>query len=340
MENKSTANINATFDKMLEYREFHSIALYFTLTKCAISPIIIIGNAFTVVIVTRSVTMMLPSYTLIAALATYDFVIGLLPWLQLTLLLMAQNMIWEKMCLFFMLLDAFSTGLDAICIIIIATERFIFITKFSVYNKYVTRKRVKYLVTVVSLVILLAGSVYMYLRELDTRYGICYWQLMSNKRFTRFGMLPIFVVNTVLLFVLYMKIIWFIWKKRQAVVGITSHHHIITSSWHHHGNHPDSYKLQKKTTRMMAVILGIYLVTVIPLSIYVLFLPDNNVSPWQLVLLDSGVLIWYCNAAVNPFVYARKSPEFKNAYSKIFAKCCKGQTEIFWISSQTGITVN
>ena len=73
---------------------------------------------------------------------------------------------------------------------------------------------------------------------------------------------------------------------------------------------------------MMAIVLGIYLITDMPLGIYILIMPED-ISPWQLILLDTGTLILYSNAAINPFVYARKSPEFRTAYRKMFGKCCK-----------------
>ena len=68
-------------------RRYYYIALFFNIAKCSISPIILIGNGLTVAIVTRSVTMKLPSYVLIASLANFDFLVGLVPWLQLVLLL-------------------------------------------------------------------------------------------------------------------------------------------------------------------------------------------------------------------------------------------------------------
>ena len=213
-----------------------------------------------------------------------------------------------------MLMEAYTSGLDVVCIIFIAIERFIFITKFSIYNKYIKRNRLKRSMIAMSVILLILGVVYLIMRKIETRYGICYWQLMTNKKLTKFFLAPWFVINTVLLFLLYVKIISFVWKRRQVVVRSIS-------NAPGPGN-PDNYKLQKKTTRMMAIVLGIYLVTDMPVGIYILIMPED-ISLWQLILLDTGLLILYSNAAINPFVYARKSPEFRTAYRKMFGKCCK-----------------
>ena len=295
-------------------RKYYYVALSFNFAKCSISPIILVGNGLTVAIVTKSATMKLPSYVLIASLATFDFLVGLVPWLQLVLLLSEKTLYWNHLCMVVMLMEAYTSGLDVVCIIFIAIERFIFVTKFNIYNKYIMRNRVKRFMVGLSVILLILGVVYLIMRKIETRYGICYWQLMTDKKLTKFFLAPWFVINTVLLFLLYVKIISFVWKRRQVVVRTISH-----APGH---GHPDNYKLQKKTTRMMAIVLGIYLITDMPLGLYILIMPED-ISPWQLILLDTGTLILYSNAAINPFVYARKSPEFRTAYRKMFGKCCK-----------------
>ena len=76
---------------------------------------------------------------------------------------------------------------------------------------------------------------------------------------------------------------------------------------------------EKKTSILIALIVSIYVSTIVPLWVYGLTLPDE-VTRSQIEILDAFILIFYCNAMVNPIRYASRIPVFKEAYGKIFSQ--------------------
>ena len=81
-------------------------------------------------------------------------------------------------------------------------------------------------------------------------------------------------------------------------------------------NQSSRHNLMKKTTSLMALVVTIYIITMIPTGIYLTTLSEN-VTKSQVQILDIFIFVYYCNSIVNPIIYAVRIPEFKRAYRRI-----------------------
>ena len=81
----------------------------------------------------------------------------------------------------------------------------------------------------------------------------------------------------------------------------------------------NQYNKEKKTTILITLIVSIYISTTVPGWMYSQTLQDD-VTENQTEILDFFILIFYCNAIVNPILYASRIPVFKEVYGKIFGQ--------------------
>ena len=107
----------------------------------------------------------------------------------------------------------------------------------------------------------------------------------------------------------YGRIIYFLWKERRSVVGLAMQ------------NQSSRHNLMKKTTSLMALVVTIYIITMIPTGIYLTTLSEN-VTKSQVQILDIFIFVYYCNSIVNPIICAFRITQFKKAYRRILDRIC------------------
>ena len=310
--NTSDVNASVIMTKMptTTIEQYFSLSFYICVAECCLSPFILLGNGLTVVVVTRYLKTVTPTHVAVTYLAVADFTVGMMSWFHLTTYLTQGDWKhWRNWCKFAAWCDYASSALNTVAVMLVAIERCVLITKWDFYKKHYTVRKQKIISAASASFVLLTATADIALSLKNPKFGKCYFDLITNADIFAVISRLMFATFSFILVFSYVRIIRFLWKQRRSVVARQQVQ-----------NRP---KREKKTTTLMALIVSIYLSTTVPVWIYPLTLSEY-VTIHQVGILDIFIFIYYCNALVNPILYAARIPVFKEACGKIFSRIFNG----------------
>jgi hypothetical protein len=103
----------------------------------------------------------------------------------------------------------------------------------------------------------------------------------------------------------------------------TTRHRTHSMKDHIENNRVSSLRRETKTAQTLSLVVGGFVACWLPFFLYYLltpFIPSNYVNPVLMYILTW--LGWF-NSAINPFIYAFYSPDFRMAFWRLTIKKCK-----------------
>ena len=291
---------------------------YIFVVQCCLSPFILLDNGLTVVIVTRHIRTVVPKHVTVTYLAGADFTVGMTPWFHLaTFMAQGDWKYWKNLCTFVAWFDYVSVARNNVAVLFFAVERCFHVTKLDLFQKKYTVTKQKIISGVSAFFIVSGVIVDMAVSKVNRELGKCYFDLHIN--YESFYIIVFLIYGTILLVLTfsYVKIIYFLWRKRSAVRGAIS------------GSQNMSDK-EKKTTVLVALIVNFYIFTSVSMWIHVQTKP-NEVTMHSVHVYDIILFIYYWNAIGNPTLYTARIRVSKEAYNKIFSRICKlGRSQLLF----------
>ena len=302
----ANASVLTTMATTTTIEQYFGFSFYICVVECCLSLLTLLGNGLTVVIVTKYLKKVSPTHVTVTYLAIADFTVGMMPWFHFTTYLTQGFKAWRNWCTLAAWFNYFSSCLNIVAVMFVSLERCFLITEWDLYQKKYTVTKQNVISGISASCVLLAVMADIALSDLNPKLGRCYFNFVTDENVLCIISHLLFVIISFILVLSYVRIIYFLWKQRKSVEGMS-----ISQSTR-----------GKKTTILMALIVSIYLSTTVPLMVYSQTLPDV-VMQHQIETLDIFICIFYCNAIVNTILYAARIPMFKEAYGKIFGQTCK-----------------
>ena len=243
--------------------------------ECCLSPLILLGNRLTVVIVTRYLKKVTPTHVAVTYLAIADFTVGMMPWFHFTTYMTQGFKAWRNWCTLAVWFNYFSSCLNIVAVMFVSLERCSLITMWDLYQKKYTVTKQYVICWISASCVLLVVMADIALSDLNPKLGRCYFNFVTNENILHIISCLLFVIISFILVVSYIRIIYFLWKQRKSVEGMS-----ISQS-----------ARGKKTTILMALIVSIYVSTTVPLMVYSQTLPDD-VTQHQIETLDIFICIF------------------------------------------------
>ena len=286
------------------------VAFYFIIAKCCLSLVIIFTNGMTVYVLKQYIKHLNAVHMTMAYLAIADLVFALNPWVKGTVYFIHNHNWWERICIFSSWLNVFSIHWNFQAIILIAIERYFLIARPQFHQKHFSQSKLKYVFLTGFAIMLLTLIIYICLSDVDVirSHGACRGLVTRNKFPYWFLLLSLYFIYTLILFVSYVRIMIFIWKKKMGMTAGPLGQ--------------DRFKKEKRTTIEMIAIVTVYIVVTIPNLTKGVILLDDHTDMVDYIKRSLGFL-WYLQAIVNPLIYTLKIPAFKEAYGKMFGRICK-----------------
>ena len=245
----------------------------------------VFGNYLVMISVAKYEWLKTATNYFVAMLAFYDFCNGL-PMLTVQLIMSGITQRngnitdgYEISCRIYAFLEAFSGVGNLICIIIVTIDRYLFINWPLRYHGIVTNTKAL-VVAAISFVCVLVLSV---IRIYNQPAKIpCSSFQMYNPHFVNYVGLPISVLAVLLVVLLYGKIAWLTCKTKKSQPNEMA------------GN--DQSRSQKKITKIISLVIGVFLMTYI--VFFAAFLGTNDVKA-KYVRWIQLVAIWIWRVSIS-----------------------------------------
>ena len=117
------------------------LVYFLDILRVIIMPVILFGNGLTIVAIIRFKSLQTVTNIMVASLAFADFNIGLTASLDLAAHLTNDHNTWRTICRIKEIWEFYGICLNIGSMTCIAFERFLLITRFTLYNKYVTKQK-------------------------------------------------------------------------------------------------------------------------------------------------------------------------------------------------------
>ena len=283
-----------------------------------LSPVILICNGLTIIVVMKYIRKVTPTHVVIAFLAFSGLFVGIVPILSLTLYLVGDSAQSKGINDLNSWVSLVARTLNISAILLIAVERCFLVTSLKLYQKYLTVRREVGLCIALCLLSFLFGTIFTLMTDPELKNGNSY-QILLGKR-TMFLIyvlfLPIYTLYTCILGFCYLKIYLFLWKHRKTVTSSQS------------SSNPQNFQKEKKTTIIISIILTIYLIGTLPNFTYTMII-HKNPKLLNVEMVESFRLVWCITTLIDVFLYAWKVPEFQDGYRKIL--CCLRKPRIIHV---------
>ena len=183
---------------------YFGLSFYFCIVRCCLSPLILLGNRITVVIVTRYLKRFTPTHVAVTYLAVADFTVGMMPWLRLITYLTQDFSHWRNWSTITSWIEnvVAAQGLNAI--MLVAVERYYLIKKWNTYQQHHSVTKQTLLSGITGLFLLLTPTIGIILDKVNPKFGKCYFALTTKKDIYYFLRVPVFLIISSALILSYM----------------------------------------------------------------------------------------------------------------------------------------
>ena len=283
-----------------------------------LSPVILMCNGLTIIVVMKYIKKVTPTHVVIAFLAFSGLFVGIVPLLSLTLYLVGDSAQSKGINDLNTWVTLVSRTLNISAILLIAVERCFLVTSLKLYQKYLTVNRQVGLCIAFCALSFLIATIFTLMTDPELKNGNSY-QILLGKRtmfLIHILILPIYTLHTCILAFSYLKIYLFLWKHRKTVTSSQS------------SSNPQNFQKEKKTTVIISIILTVYLIGTLPNFTYTMII-QRNPKLLNVEMVESFRLVWCITTLIDTFIYAWKVPEFQDGYRKIL--CCLRQPRIIHV---------
>ncbi|XP_077999708.1 trace amine-associated receptor 9-like [Glandiceps talaboti] len=229
-----------------------------------------------------------------------------------------------------------SYNLVAICVI-----RYVAVTDPVGYTTKFTKRRIVYAIALIWVVSMLFSCGLFVRAEPDTFTGSCRYELVSPIWHLMTMLTFMVLIPWIIMIALYTRI-WMV--ARDRIWRNARRQNQVAPSDGRQGpkdikNNEHLYKKEIKATKMIAFVLGFYFLAWAPLMVFLFIGLSCKTCFVNRYIRATVRLLLHSNAAINVFIYAGSSPEFKRAFKSILLKvlCCGRQAPAD-VSGGTGIS--
>ncbi len=271
--------------------------------------IIACANGLTITAIAKFKSLMTPTNIFILSLSCADFL------LSPTLLFIRFRVYITNDCAvkitfaIIMSLHILSLNMSLLNLMVIAIDRYIAILKPLIYRTTMTLRTAKIIV----------GLIWIY-GSLLIFPTVGYFTMFKDGEYIRrnvsiMAILPplaifLVVIMQVVLYItisviLYIRIFWALFQRTHKIRAMQT------------GKDKGSVSAEnKRTTKMMATVLGTIIVCWIPFAIYSYAIGNEILQKhlWARAMYTTLVVVLFCNSFLNSAIYAWKCPKFRNAY--------------------------
>ena len=275
------------------------------LVKLFFSLLAIVGNGLVVVSCLKFDYLKQTSYVFVGFLATADLALGIGNPMDVALELVRPQitnetlLLWSGVCKtskFIKLLGGFG---DLAGIFGISLERFIFITYALNHEQILTKKRTIIIACVMATYSLLSSTLLIGFSKNFELGMVCQAEMVIPPVLNYVFNLPVFILVLPAIVMFYYKIARLAYSKRTRTSDIGTHNQ---------NGGQDNQSGNWKITKVLCVVIGVFVLAYIPYTVAYISLPQNY---W---LLAGTALLWNVNTFVNPIIYGYKNKDFKKSF--------------------------
>ncbi len=212
---------------------------------------------------------------------------------------------WRYSCLFMETLDLIVVGGNIISVLWIAVDRFVYITNPLRYVTIVTVKRTIAVLLVSWTVIIMIMTVTIWSANKLSPGMRCSYLMILQPNVIYGVLFSWFAAASLITVALYVRISYIAYKQSKEISQIPGLN-----------ANRQMQSCQKKITKMMSMVVGIYFVSYIPAIIISIF--NHKSAPVAVqILFEVTTIIWFSNSWVNVIVYAWQNKDFRKAFGHI-----------------------
>ena len=117
--------------------------LHFVLliSKCILAPLVLTGNSFTIIVVSKYIIKITPTHVVISFLAFSDMFVGVIPLVYLAVYLARDLVLFKYINLMMFWVISVARSLNIYAVALIAVERFFLLTSWKMHQYYLTVKK-------------------------------------------------------------------------------------------------------------------------------------------------------------------------------------------------------
>ena len=282
------------------YSALFSALLISSWTSC---PFILTGNSLTIVVIARYIKKVTPTDVSIAFLAVAGLSVGVVDFLTPVMQLIGHSAHSEYVYGLISWVNMVAMGLNISAIFLIAFERCCLVTSSELHQKYLTVKRQVGLCVGFSVYFLVSATILTLMLDYEFRYGVLVPKFEQKTVVYVINTTPYTLISCSIAYC-SLKIDLFVWKHRKALIAGQN------------SSNGKNFQKEKETTRLIAIILTVYLFGTLPTSAYGL-MTGNNPEFMKPELWALFRLLWCATSLADILIYVLKVPEFTEGYRKI-----------------------
>lgn len=306
-----------------EHRTESDILIAYHCLRMLIALVAILSNGLTIYCVCRFQYLRTAANVMIVSLALGDLLNSILV-APLSIVIdhkCPDFSVWLRYCTVKQVFQLALNGVSFGSLLFIAIDRFICVIYPFRYEIIMTIKKAivmlvtMWLLTIFAtlMVIVAFGKQRTDDLDLDNKTPHCRYSDVIRTDVYIGAIIPTFLLYLVSTCALYLKIAW---VARRHVTQIANQ----TASLDRDGSRRYKREAQMKITKMMAIVLGLYLVMYVPSLICNSLVKSTSTLPLKVLNYVLG-LFWWTNSCVNPIIYAWRCPDFNHAFKTIIF-CC------------------
>ena len=256
----------------------------------------ICGNTLTMVTIAQFRQLRTKSNAIIFSLSFADFMVGITHLIGNIFHLQNEQTLSK---VFNQLVTMFVLS-SMLHLLIVATERYIFIIYPLKYHTWITKNVIGLMIFLPWLVAFLTYTVPLFMS---------YLQIPTDVKAFRLTILLVYVAESIAIIGMYSQVLRIVQKQVRQIRNL--------SFIKRHENISES---ERKATLAMGLILGAFVISWMPERINSIFIKLKVVPKNKIINMAFG-MVGYSNSVVNCFIYAWKYPQFRKAYYSLLS--CK-----------------
>ena len=291
-------NTEVTFEEYYNAELENTFDVYIVLYGIGIliDIVAICGNTLTMVTITKFRQLRTKSNAIIFSLSLADFMVGIIHLLG-NIFRLQNEEILSKM--FNQLVTMFVLS-SMLHLLIVATERYIFISYPLKYHTWITNNIIGLMIFLPWLVAFLTYTVPLFMS---------YLQIPTDVKAFRLTILLVYVAESIAIIGMYSQVLRIVQKQVRQIRNL--------SFIKRHENISES---ERKATLAMGLILGAFVISWMPERINSILIKLKVVPKIKIINMAFG-MVGYSNSVINCFIYAWKYPQFRKAYCSLLS--CK-----------------